>query len=275
MIILALNLDPLSFHTSALKLNALLIPPAKEGQSPRQGVPEGRVQSGVSEPRIVVPCRFRGGGAECELDRIALELGLPEEVRGRATPICCAILERKLARGRQIGTVAGSSIYAACRENRVAITLKELANASHSTPRELGRVYMLILDRMEIKPPSPNGGSYIAKVAMKIQASEEVRRLSQEVETKAVRGGLGGRSPMSLAAAALYTASLSKGERVTQADIAEAAGVSVISLRETAKWMRLLLGLQKQGLSELLRFAAFLASLLSVVAALSLGVCVT
>ena len=189
-------------------------------------------------PAMEGPCRLRGTNAQCELERIAAQVGLTEDVRERAKPICCAMIERKLTRGKEIDVIAASSIYAACREGRVPITLKELARASHASPRELGRVYMLILDKMEIKPPNPNGNSYITKVAARIHASEEVTELSREVEKGAVEAGLGGRNPMSLAAAALYTASLSKGEPVTQSDLAEAAGVSVISLRETAKWIR-------------------------------------
>lgn len=253
-----------------MKLNAFQTPPEGSGPGSGKETAHDHSQSGASQTDIL-PCRFKEGSAQCELDRVAAEVRLPDEVRARAMPICCAMVERKLARGRQIGIIAGSSIYAACRESRVPLTLKELAGASHATPGELGRIYMLIIDRMEIKPPSPNGSSYIAKVAMKIHASEEVERLSQEVESRAVRAGLGGRNPMSLAAAALYAASLSKGEPVTQAVLAEAADVSVISLRETAKGMRLLLGLQEKGLSELTRFAALLTSLLSIVAALSFG----
>jgi transcription initiation factor TFIIB len=208
-----------------------------------------------------------GSGTGCELERIATEVGLPRDVRERAIPICCAMVERKLARGREIGIVAGSSIYAACRECLVPVTLKELASATRTTPRELGRIYMLILDRMEIKPPNPNGVSYIDKVATRIHASEEVAKLSQEIEREAIDAGLGGRNPMSLAAAALYTASLAKGEPVTQSDLAEAAGVSVISLRETAKCMRFLLRARKEGLSDSLWFAACFASTIGVAVA--------
>jgi len=212
-------------------------------------VAEGVPQSGVvGEFSFDNPCRFKGAGTRCELGRIAAEVELTEDVRDRAIPICCAMIERKLARGRDIEIVAGSSIYAACRESRVPVTLKELASATHTTPRELGRIYMLILDKMEIKPPNPNGLSYIDKVATRIHASEDVAKLSQEIERQAVEAGLGGRNPMSLAAAALYTASLAKGELVTQSDLAEAAGVSVISLRESAKWMRSLLQARSEGL---------------------------
>jgi len=242
--------------------------PESKGFGPGQLAGRCRPQSGeVDEFSFVGPCRFKGKGTRCELEKIAAEVGLPEDVRERAIPICCAVIGRKLARGREIGIVAGSSIYAACRASQVPITLKELAGASHTTPRELGRIYMLIIDRMEIKPPTPDGISYIDKVATRIQASEEVAELSREIEREAVHSGLGGRNPMSLAAAALYTACLAEGESVTQSDLAEAAGVSVISLRETARWMRSLLRARKEGLSDSLRFAAYLATLVGVVMA--------
>lgn len=208
------------------------------GSNSRGSGPGGRLRQEIGEFGTSSSCRFKGPGAQCELDRIAAQVKLAEDVWEQAVPICCAMVEQRLARGRDIRTVAASSIYAACRESRVAITLKELATASHVSPRELGRTYMLILDKMGIRPPSPNGSSYIAKIAAKIHASEEVTKLSREVEKRAVEAGLGGRNPMSLAAAALYTASLAKGEPITQTDLAEAAGVSVISLRETAKCMR-------------------------------------
>jgi len=249
-------------------MSTLQIPPEREGLCQGRVAVDRRPQSQKkAEFRLADSCRFNGTGTRCMLERIAAEVGLPENVQERAIPICSAMVERKLARGREIRIVAGSSIYAACRENRVPITLKELASVTHTSPRELGRIYMLILDKMEIKPPNPNGFSYIEKVATRIHATEEVEKLSQKMEKEAVDAGLGGRNPMSLAAAALYTASLDAGEPVTQSDLAEAAGVSVISLRETAKWMRSLLQARKGGLSGSLRFGAYLASLIAVVLA--------
>jgi transcription initiation factor TFIIB len=213
----------------ALAMNTTLAPPG--------GVCSGSGQWRQPSRR----CKFRGVAVQCEVERIAAEVGVGDDIKQHAMPICYSMAERRLARGRDIGVVAASSIYAACRECRAPVTLKELAIAGHSTPRELGRVYVRIIDRMGIKPPTPEGRSYIDKVATRIHASEEVTRFSQELEEKAIDAGLGGRNPMSLAAAALYTASLDRGEPATQSDLAEAAGVSVISLRQTAKWMRSLL----------------------------------
>lgn len=257
-------------HTPALELRALLV-----GPDARESVPfmDGYAsKAGTVESQTGDACPLGEKGSRCELDRIAAEVGVADDVKVLAKPICCVIAGRKLARGKELGFIAASSIYAACRESGVPVTLKELASASHSTPRELGRIYMLILEKMEIRPPSPNGRSYIAKVASRIHASDDVAELSQEFENRAVKAGLGGRNPMSLAAAALYTASLASGEPVTQSDLAEAAGVSVMSLRETAKWIRTLLKARQEGLSEFIRFATYLASLLGVVAAVLLSV---
>ena len=46
---------------------------------------------------------------------------------------------------------------------------------------------------------------------------------------------------MTLAAAAVYTASLSLGEIITQSDVAAAAEVSVVSVRDCARRIRPLL----------------------------------
>ena len=180
-------------------------------------------------------------GSPCELDRIASDIGLSDEVRKEATSICCDLVRKKSTEGNEISVVAASSIYTACRESRVPITLKELASSIKANAREVGRFYISILGRTGISPPGPNGSRYVARVASLIHASEGVAKLSLEIESEAVAAGLSGRSPVSLAAAAVYTASLIKGEPVTQSDVAEAAGVSVISLRESARRMRSLM----------------------------------
>jgi len=191
-------------------------------------------------------CGF-GRVSTCELDRIAEEVSLDEAIRTQAVSICSSMFQMKSTKLRSIPVVAASSIYVACRINCVPLTLKELARASHTTPWDLGRSYTSILEKMGVKPPNPNGGRYVLKVASKMRASEDVTRLSQDLEDGAIRAGLAGRNPMSLAAAAVYSASLAKGEPVTQLDVAEVAGVSVASLRESARRMRKLLEKRKTG----------------------------
>jgi transcription initiation factor TFIIB len=56
---------------------------------------------------------------------------------------------------------------------------------------------------------------------------------------KAIRREIpAGRDPMGLAASVLYLSSLSNDEKITQADLANAAGVTEVTLRKGAKDLR-------------------------------------
>ena len=128
---------------------------------------------------------------------------------------------------------------------------------------------MVLLNGTEFRPLAPERGSLVGKVAAGVNASESVIELSLAVESQATRAGMEGRNPMSLAAAAVYSASKMRGASVTQADVARAAGVSVLSVRESGKLIRTLVGIRKAGLADFRRVVSYLASLLSVVLLLS------
>jgi transcription initiation factor TFIIB len=52
-----------------------------------------------------------------------------------------------------------------------------------------------------------------------------------------------GKSPVGLAAAALYIASIMNGERVTQKDLAKAAGITEVTIRNRYKGLSKVLSL--------------------------------
>jgi transcription initiation factor TFIIB len=119
-----------------------------------------------------------------------------------------------------------------------------LARESGLKPEEIGRCYRLIVDRMKITPPAPNGALYVEKVATKVGLSEETKKLSLMLVKMALDSGLEDRNPMVLAAAAIYTACLMEGEGKTQSEVAEAAGITEARLRSCA---RLTCRLAKRG----------------------------
>lgn len=207
------------------------------------GTTEGRM-GGIRGHRVkVVPtlggsCWFRGREVPCELSWLQGDLSIPKSVKDRGTSICCEVVRRKLTRKQPLQVIAASSAYAACRESNSPVTLRELATAAHSNPEEIGRCYIFIRDRLHLAPPSPNGTAYAMKVASRVKASEEATKLSLVVEKRASAEGFGVRNPMTMAAAAVYLSCLTTGENLRQTDVAEAAGVSVISVRECSKLMR-------------------------------------
>jgi transcription initiation factor TFIIB len=177
------------------------------------------------------------------LVRISHELKLTTTVSRRALSIISGAKNAQLRRRVPHGVLAGAALYVACRENNTPLTLRDFADASGSHPRDIGRCYLQILESMNISRPGMNGNGYVSRLLLKHPVSEDAMHLSQEIIHTMSDKGLGGRNPMTLAAASLYIACCSMGENVTQAEVAEAAGVGEESVRECCKEIRTLGGL--------------------------------
>ncbi len=160
--------------------------------------------------------------------------------------ICATVIEKRLIRRKPLSIIAASSLYAASRESQTPLTLKELAASSGSSSKEIGRCYRQIVSRMDLKPQAVDAALYAIKVAERAHVSEKAANLSSMIVRKVVERGLEGRNPMTLAAAAVYTASLMTGESMTQSDVAEAANVGEMSVRECARAIRKSIGISSR-----------------------------
>ena len=77
----------------------------------------------------------------------------------------------------------------------------------------------------------------IVKIANKANLSEKVTRQAMNLMTEIIKSKISaGKNPMSLAATVLYLSSLKAGgKNVTQLDIAKAAGVTEVTIRNRIK----------------------------------------
>ncbi len=173
-----------------------------------------------------------------EMGGLAHRLKLSGDVRKRAATLCSGLRTGTFGHGTPRPVLAAATLYVACREEKVPITLREFADAIGSDPREVGRCYLGLLENMHISRPGLNGRGYVYRIALTRQVSDQVMKLAQDLINRMSEKGLGGRNPMTLAAAALYLACCSMGENVTQAEVAEAAGVGEESVRECCKEIR-------------------------------------
>lgn len=177
-----------------------------------------------------------------DMNGISRRLDIPVEVRKRAGSVCADVASMRFCRVTHHAVIAAAALYVACREYKRPVTLRELADASGSDPRDIGRCYTKILERIHISRPELNGRGYVYHLALRHPPSEEAYKLAEAMIKAATIGGAGGRNPMTLAAASLYLACCSMGEAVTQAEVAEAAGVGEESVRECCKEIRVLAG---------------------------------
>ena len=167
-----------------------------------------------------------------EIDRMASALGLPEDVRETASVIYRRALDEDLLPGRSIEGVATASLYAAARQTGTPRSIDEVANVSRIDEMEFKRTYRYIVRELslEIQPADPE--DYVARFASELGISDESERRARELLRTAKRKGLhSGKSPVGLAAAAVYAGPLLTNEKVTQAEVSEVAQVSEVTIR--------------------------------------------
>ncbi|WP_435335623.1 transcription initiation factor IIB [Haloarchaeobius sp. TZWWS8] len=167
-----------------------------------------------------------------EIDRMASALGLPKNVRETASVIYRRALSEDLLPGRSIEGVSTASLYAAARQAGTPRSLDEVTNVSRVERDEIARTYRYVVRELnlEIQPADPV--SYVPRFASELEISDEAERRARQLLETAKREGLhSGKSPVGLAAAAVYAASLLTNEKVTQNEVSEVANISEVTIR--------------------------------------------
>ena len=196
-------------------------------------------RSQVHEP---VDRNFRQ--AFSELDRLKDKLAVGDAVIEKSAYIYRKALEKGLVRGRSISALIASALYAACRDTETPRTLKDVAHASNIKRKDIARCYRLLLRELGLKMPVVNPIQCIARIASKAGLSEKTKREATKILKAAEEIKISaGKDPMGLAAAALYVACVTLGENKTQRDVAEAAGVTEVTIRNRYKGLKTALNL--------------------------------
>jgi transcription initiation factor TFIIB len=167
-----------------------------------------------------------------EIDRMASAVGLPENVRESASVIYRRALEENLLPGRSIEGVATSCTYAAARQAGVPRSLDEISEVSRVKKNEIARTYRYVVRELglEIQPADPE--SYVPRFASGLELSDEAEHRARGLLRNAKEKGVhSGKSPVGLAAAAVYAAALLTNEKTTQAAVSEVADISEVTIR--------------------------------------------
>jgi transcription initiation factor TFIIB len=167
-----------------------------------------------------------------EIDRMASALGLPENVRETASVIYRRALSDDLLPGRSIEGVATSALYAAARQAGTPRSLDEIATVSRVDKDEIARTYRYVVRELglEIQPADPE--QYVPRFASELDLSDESERRARDLlKTAKDQGVHSGKSPVGLAAAAIYAAALLTNEKVTQSEVSEVANISEVTIR--------------------------------------------
>lgn len=175
--------------------------------------------------------------AMSELDRLASQLGLTRSIKELAALLYRKLIIRRLARSRSIDAMVGAAIYAACRLRSAPRSLEEISRHSRVTKKKIGQHYRLLVEKLGLRMPISEPANYVPRFITQLGLPGKVQRRVLEIleDAKKQRSLITGRDPRGLAAAAIYIASILEDSRVTQRDIAMAAGVTEVTVRNRYK----------------------------------------
>ncbi len=198
-----------------------------------------------------------------ELSRLSEKIHTPASIKERAAVIYRRALDKDLVRGRSIAAIVAASLYAACRLTGTPRTLTQVSDHSSVSKKDVARCYRLIIRELGIRMPVPDPRSKLTAIASKIGVKEKTIEIATLIlkEAKA-RKLTAGKDPMGLAAASLYIACQLNNENKTQKAIANAAGVTEVTIRNRYKGLKQALGstAEYKGLEDIdPRFKEFMS----------------
>ena len=171
-----------------------------------------------------------------EIHRMASALGLPQSVRKVASVLYRRALDEDLVRGRSIEGTATAMLYAACRIEGIARSLDEVTTVSRVERTQVGRTYRYLAGELELGLEPVDPKEYVPRFRSALELPEIVGTTAKEViDATVAEGLLSGKSPTGFAAGALYIAGLLCDERRTQEAVADATGVTTVTVRNHYK----------------------------------------
>ena len=173
------------------------------------------------------------------LGKLKDKLSLTQSIVEKTAYTYRKVQEDGLIRGRTIGAVLVACLYITCREQGVSRTIDELAEASNIRRKAIAKIYRDIVFHLERKIPQVNCFQCIDKIANKIELNEITTRHARDLMKKVLEQEFSaGKDPMGFAGAVLYVSLQMEGKTVRQIDIAEAAGVTEVTIRNRAKELK-------------------------------------
>ena len=195
-----------------------------------------RIRKWHNRSRVYQASERNLASAMSELDRLAGQLDLPQRVRQSAALLYRRALDKNLIRGRSIEAIVAACVYAACRLTSFPRTLADVERFTRVGRKELGRSYRLIVRRLGLQMPVTQPEDFVSRYTTALHLSQRTQaRALQILMAARTKGITSGKDPTCIAAASIYIASILEGERRTQREIGEVAGVTEVTVRNRYK----------------------------------------
>lgn len=172
-----------------------------------------------------------------ELDRIAIVLGLPVDIREIAADFYRKAAKKGLVNGRRMDDFISAVLYITCKQSGLPRTLREIEKASGIKPKKISHACHLLEREFNLRSciavPVPN--NMIFHFCSELGLSREIGLRVMEVIGKERNEIANGKNLAGVVAGAFYITARLCGENCTQKEIANVAGVTEVTLRNGYK----------------------------------------
>ena len=173
-----------------------------------------------------------------EISSMADRINLPKTIVDRANNLFKQVHDGKSLKGRSNDAKASACLYIACRQEGVPRTFKEICAVSRVSKKEIGRCFKLTLKALATSVDVITTGDFMSRFCANLDLPNLVQRAATHIARKAVEMDIvPGRSPISVAAAAIYMASQASEQKRTHKEIGDIAGVADVTIRQSYKLM--------------------------------------
>lgn len=166
-----------------------------------------------------------------EVRSLATALEASGTVSDRASYLFRRATTEGLLVGHSIEAIAAACLHAAARDTGTPFALPHIAEKSAVDKSAINSAFHKVVRELELPIAPPEPSEFVPRIATDVAASIGIRERALEIIDQLVDDEKHiGQSPAGVAAAALYGAFREKDGEITQAELADAAYVSVVTL---------------------------------------------
>jgi transcription initiation factor TFIIB len=182
--------------------------------------------------------------AKPKLQQISNKMNIPQQIVETGWKIYSEVARQKLTMGRSIEGFVAASLYAAIRIHDFPRLLEEVVEIAmiplRSVHRSLGLIVRMVFPVLKLKYQPVTVKSLVYRFGNELKLSMAIQTQAADYILISKKNGLKsmGKDPKGLAAAAIYMACKNGNEKRTQAQIADVARITEVTLRTRVKQIR-------------------------------------
>ncbi len=170
-----------------------------------------------------------------EIERITNALGLPDTVAETAATTYRRAQQEGFLHGRSIEATAAACVYAASRFQKLPRPLDDVSENAQADKEDIARTYRRLSEKLELAVPITYPSDLLPGIASELKVPPNVLERANALIEATEEEALVGKNPSSVAAAAIYRAAKQLEQPITQSAVAEASGVTEVTVRARLK----------------------------------------